>query len=64
MTEPAVDDLKPLEERRREAAWDPAQRWRILQQTITWAECQVTVRRNTPQVCLQLQKAKLSRDDT
>ena len=64
MTEPAVDDLKPLEERRREAAWDPAQRWRILQQTITWAESQVTVRRNTPQVCLQLQKAKLSRDDT
>ena len=60
MTEPAVDDLKRLEERRREAAWDPAQRWRVLQQTITWAESQATVRRNTPQRCLELQKARIS----
>lgn len=64
MTEPPDDDLKPLEERKREAAWDPAQRWRVLQETITWAESQATVRRNTAQKCLELQQAKLSRDDT
>ena len=62
MTEPAVDDLKLLEERKREAAWDPAVRWRALQQTITWADFQSTVRRNTPQKCLELQRAKLSED--
>ena len=64
MAKPAVDDLKSLEERKREAAWDPARRWRVLQETITWADSQATVRRNTPQKCLELQKAKLSRDDT
>jgi hypothetical protein len=60
MTQPPADELKPWEERKREAAWDPAQRWRVLQQTITWAEAQAAVRRNTPKKCLELQKAKLS----
>ena len=64
MAEPAVDDLKSLEERKREAAWDPAQRWRVLQETITWADSQATARRNTPQKCLELQEAKLARHDT
>jgi hypothetical protein len=53
------DDLKGSEERKREAHWDPAVRWRVLQATITWAESQATVRRNTPQRCLELQAAKL-----
>lgn len=56
------DDLKRLEEQKREAHWDPAERWRVLQETITWAESQATVRRNTPQRCLELQKAKLERE--
>ncbi len=64
MTERPVDDLKRQEERKREAAWDPAQRWHVLQQTITWAESQATVRRNTPQKCLALQRAKLSGDSS
>lgn len=62
MAQPTNDDLKRAEEQKREASWDAAQRWRVLQETITWAESQPTVRRNTPEVCLALQKAKLSGD--
>ncbi len=58
MTDKFDDDLKRFEERKREAHWDAAQRWRLLQETIAWAESQATVRRNTPQRCLQLQRAK------
>ena len=53
------DDLKRFEERKREARWNAAQRWQVLQDTITWAESQATVRRNTRQRCLELQQAKL-----
>lgn len=48
------------EEQKREAQWDAAQRWRVLQETITWAEQQATVRRNTPKRCLELQRARLA----
>jgi hypothetical protein len=41
--------------------WDRAERWQVLQQTITWAEQQATVRRNTPAACLREQQRKLSR---
>ena len=58
MSSPPVDDLKRSEEQKREAHWDPAERWRVLQETITWAEAQATVQR-TPQWCLELQRAKL-----
>lgn len=51
--------LKAAEERKREAAWSAAERWRVLQDTIAWAERQATVRRNTPQQCMLLQSAKL-----
>jgi hypothetical protein len=61
MSDAPFDDLKRLEEQKREANWDPAQRWRVLQETITWAESQATVQRNTPAVCLKLQEAKLAR---
>ncbi|MHC4405967.1 MAG: hypothetical protein ACYTG0_40520 [Planctomycetota bacterium] len=60
MTETPGDDLKRLEQRKREANCNPAARWRVLQETITWAESQATVGRNTPQKCLVLQRAKLS----
>jgi hypothetical protein len=59
MSSANLDDLKRSEEQKREAHWDSAQRWRVLQATITWAEAQATVRRNTPQRCLELQAAKL-----
>jgi hypothetical protein len=53
------DDLKSSEECKRERMWDPAERWRVLQETITWAESLPTVARNTPGRCLELQRAKL-----
>ena len=53
------DDLKRFEEQKREANWDPVERWRVLQETITWAEAQATVRRNTRERCLELQAEKL-----
>ncbi len=56
---PGDDDLKRCEEQKREAAWDPAERWRVIQATITWAESQATVRRNTPARCLELEGTKL-----
>jgi hypothetical protein len=40
--------------------WDRAEQWRVLQQTIAWAERQATVRRNTPAACLREQQRKLS----
>ena len=53
------DDLKRIEEQKREANWDPVERWRVMQETITWAEAQATVRRNTRERCLELQAEKL-----
>jgi hypothetical protein len=55
------DDLIRSEEQKRDAAWDPAERWRVIQETITWAEAQATVRRNTPERCRELQQALLAR---
>ncbi len=60
MTGHSIADLKRREEQKRDAQWDPAQRWRVLQETITWAESQATMRRNTPEKCLELQRAKLA----
>ncbi|MHB1035675.1 MAG: hypothetical protein ACYC35_12430 [Pirellulales bacterium] len=60
MAEDSPDDLKRREEEKRDAHWDAAERWRVLQETITWAEAQATVRRNTPARCLELERAKLA----
>jgi len=60
MTGP-TDDLKRREEEKRERCWDPAERWRVLQETIAWADAQAAVSRNTPTRCLELQRAKLER---
>jgi len=62
MASQSDDDLKRREEAKREAHWDPAARWRAVQDMIAWAESQATVRRNTPKKCLELQRAKLARD--
>jgi hypothetical protein len=45
-----LDTLKREEERKREAAYDPVQRWLHLQQTMTWAEANLPPleRRNRP----------------
>jgi hypothetical protein len=60
MTEQDFAELLRREEAKREACWDPAQQWRVIQETITWAESQATVRRNTPARCLELERAKLA----
>jgi hypothetical protein len=54
------DGLKRREEQKREANWDPAEYWRILQETIAWADSQACVPRNSPARCLEVQKAKLA----
>ncbi len=53
-------ELHRREQAKREAAWDPAERWRVVQQTITWAEQQATARRNTPAECKRLERQKLA----
>jgi hypothetical protein len=59
MAFPSLDhELKQYEERKREAHWDPVERWRVIQTMIAWAEQQSTVQRNTRQRCLELQKKK------
>lgn len=44
--------LKEAEEKKREAASDPVKRWRQIQETITWAEANMSPeqRRNRPRV--------------
>jgi len=61
MSETEPDNLAACEERKREAAWDPALRWKVLQETIAWADSQKTGGRNTRQACLRLQRSKLQR---
>ena len=42
--------IKREEERKRDAAYDPVQRWKHIQETITWAEANLPphLRRNRP----------------
>jgi hypothetical protein len=54
-------ESKAAEEGRRERHWDPAIRWRVLQDTIRWADAQATVRRNTKTSRLAEQQRKLAR---
>ena len=64
MIDPPNDELMRREELKREAHWDPVERWRVIQEMIVWAESQATVRRNTPVRCLELQRAKLQAEST
>ncbi len=50
MTPAQLNQLKAEEEHKRAAAYDPAQRWQHIQQTITWAEANLPphLRRNRP----------------
>jgi hypothetical protein len=53
-------DLKRREEQKREAMWDPAERWRVIQEMIDWADAQAPVSRNTPARCLERERAILA----
>ena len=55
----SIDILKREQEKLRERHWDPVVRWKVLQETISWAEVQKNVRRNTPPRCLEDQARKL-----
>lgn len=48
------------EEEKRGRHWEPAERWRVILQTIRWAEQQAAVRRNSPEACLGEQRRKLA----
>jgi len=43
-------DLKKQEEHKRDQAWDPQEKWRLILETIAWAESQLPPeqRRNRP----------------
>ena len=53
------EQLLTQEEQKRQRQWDPAARWKAIQDTITWAEQQATVRRNTPEVCREIERKML-----
>ncbi len=55
-----MTELLRHEEEKRGRHWDAAERWRVIQQTISWAERQATVQRNTPEACLREQRRKLA----
>jgi hypothetical protein len=52
------DTLKAREEARRDRLWDPRRRWQALQDTISWAEAQAPVRRNTPAACVRIEQRR------
>ncbi len=60
MSQPMTLEKKQLEEEKRERNWDPLTRWNALQATITWAEAQRTVQRNTRSSRLEEQARKLA----
>lgn len=60
MSRPDLSETKRREEEKRESSWDSAARWRVLQDTITWAEAQRTVRRNDPAVRRAEERGKLA----
>jgi hypothetical protein len=58
-----TDDLSQLvqsEQAKRERNWNPARRWQVIQNTLTWGEQQRTVLRNTPAACLANQNRLLA----
>jgi hypothetical protein len=56
-----LGEQKRQEEERRERHFDPAERWRAIQEAITWAEAQQAEPRNCPANRLREQQEKLSR---
>ncbi len=57
----SISGIKRREEEKRDRCWDPLQRWRVVQDTITWAERQLTEPRNDPAHQLAAQRKKLAR---
>lgn len=55
----SLSELIGQEAAKRERNWNPKLRWKVLQEMITWAESQATVRRNTREACLANQRRLL-----
>lgn len=53
--------LVAVEAAKRDRHLDAAERWRLVQAAIAWAETQQTVRRNTKEACLANQARILAR---
>lgn len=51
--------LLAAEEAKRQRCVSPAERWRVIQETITWAESQLPVLRNSKEGCLAAQRRRL-----
>lgn len=64
MNEISIDDSSDetmmAEERKRDRNWDPAERWRAIQDTIAWADLQLQYPRNSTYACLQAQQRQNS----
>ena len=60
MTNEEFSQLKIEEEQKRERNSDPAERWRVIQETITWADQQFDPPRNSKAGCLRAQAEKLA----
>jgi hypothetical protein len=45
-----MDEIKKREEEKRNRAWNPVERWKVIQRTIAWAEANLPPekRRNRP----------------
>lgn len=55
MTESLANQLR-RETAKRDRCWAARERWRVLQETITWAEAQQNPPRNSVQSCLARQR--------
>ena len=53
--------LKQAEEQKRDACWEPGERWRVLQATIAWVDSQQKVPRNSPTGCLKAEQRLLGK---
>ena len=56
-----MGDLKQAEEPKCERNWNEAERWRVIQNTISWVDSQSTGGRNTRKRCLEEQAKLLDR---
>ena len=54
-------ELLHSEEAKRNRMWDPVERWRMIQETIDWADAQKPVPRNSKEGYLAAQRKSLER---
>ena len=61
-----MDEIKRREEKKREQAWNPVERWKVIQKTIAWAEANLPPeqRRNRPRThrANQMNKEETGKD--